>query len=313
MGTGCRMRPMTRRRFLILIGTPLLTLLVGSALYIGVAWVIVEQALVAEAKPFEQTPEELGLAYEDIAFAPRGWDGITLRGWYFPNPGADATVVLVHGLDGTRSGDLELVRDLLARGFAALTFDLRGHGESDRAQMGAALREQDDVLGAVDFVLSERGAEPGRVLLLGFSYGGAIVLLTGVQEPAVAGVYADSAFASMADVLVKEVADRTPVSLWGARVLEPGIVRASRWFKGIDLAAVRPEAAASEYGYVLGLAHCEDDERISIDHLWRLRDAASMEPRLAVYSGCEHAGAYDEYPVRYVEELVSYFNERLGE
>ena len=45
----------------------------------------------------------------------------------------------------------------------------------------------------------------------------------------------------------------------------------------------------------------------------RAASAASMWPRLAVYSGCEHAGAYDEYPVRYVEELVSYFDERLGE
>ncbi len=234
---------MTRRRWIILVGLPLLVLIVGPALYFALSWAIVEQALVAEAKPFEQTPEELGLQYEDVAFAPRGWDDITLRGWYFPNPDAAATVVFVHGLDGTRSGDLELVGDLLGQGFAALTFDLRGHGESDKAQMGAALHEQDDVLGAVDFVLSERGAVPGRVFLLGFSYGAAIVLLTGVREPAVAGVYADSAFADLTDLLVKEVSDRTPVPRWGARLLRPGIIRTARWVKGIDIVLVRPELA----------------------------------------------------------------------
>ena len=307
------MRVMTRRRWKILIGTLLLVLIVGPALYVGVSWAIVEQALVAEAKPFDQTPEELGMSYEDVAFVPRGWDEITLRGWYFPNAGAAATVVFVHGLDGTRSGDLELVRDLLAEGFAALTFDLRGHGESDKAQMGAALHEQDDVLGAVDFLLNERGAEPGKIFLHGFSYGAAIVLLTGVQEPAVAGVYADSAFAAMADVLVKEVSDRTPIPRWGAQVLEPGIVRAARWFKGIDLAAVRPEAAVPRYAYAIGLTHCQDDERIPIEHLWRLREAASQGPQLTVYTGCGHTEGYEDYPAQYVAEVASYFNERLGE
>ena len=307
------MRGMTKRRWKILIGTPLLALIVGPALYVGASWAIVEQALVAEAKPFEQTPEELGLSYEDVSFVPRGWDEITLRGWYFPNAGAAATVVFVHGLDGTRSGDLELVRDLLEEGFAALTFDLRGHGESDKAQMGAGLYEQDDVLGAVDFLLSERGAVPGKIFLHGFSYGAAIVLLTGVQEPAVAGVYADSAFAAMADVLVKEVSDRTPIPRWGAQMLKPGIAWAARWFKGIELAAVRPEAAVPRYAYAIGLTHCRDDERISIDHLWRLRDAASVGPQLTVYTGCGHTEAYEDYPAQYVAEVVSYFNDRLGE
>ena len=306
------MRGMTRRRWIILAALPL-ALILGAALYVGASWAIVEQALVAEAKPFEQTPEELGLAYEDVAFVPRGWDEITLRGWYFPNADAVAIIVFVHGLDGTRSGDLELVRDLLAEGFAALTFDLRGHGESDKAQMGAALHEQDDVLGAVDFLLSERGAVPGTIFLHGFSYGAAIVLLTGVQEPAVAGVYADSAFADMADVLVKEVSDRTPVPRWGAEVLEPGIVRAARWFKGIDLAAVRPEAAVPRYAYAIGLTHCQDDERIPIEHLWRLRDAASAGPQLTVYTGCGHTEGYEDYPAQYVAEVASYFNDRLGE
>ena len=75
------MRGMTRRRWICVAAVPLLALIVGPALYVGVSWVIVEQALVAEAKPFEQMPEELGLSYEDVAFGPRGWDDITLRGW----------------------------------------------------------------------------------------------------------------------------------------------------------------------------------------------------------------------------------------
>ena len=291
----------------------LLALTVLGAAYMGVSWVVVDQALVAEAKPFEQTPEELGLAYEDVAFEPRGWDDITLRGWLFPNPGAAATIVLVHGLDGTRSGDLELVRDLLREGFAVLTFDLRGHGESDKAPMGAGLHEQDDVLGAVDFLLDERGAAPGTVFLMGHSYGAAIVLLAGVREPAVGGVYADSAFAALTDLMLKEVADRTPVPRWGATLLEPGLVWAARWFKGIDIEAVRPEAAISKYPYLVGLAHCRPDERIPFEHAVRLRAEAPRGSGFTVYPDCEHTGAYDDFPEQYVAVVTNYFNERLGE
>ena len=281
--------------------------------YYGVSWVIVDQALVAEAKPFEQTPEELGLSYEDVEFKPREWDEITLRGWLFPNPEAEATIVLVHGLDGTRSGDLELVRDLLAEGFAALTFDLRGHGESDKAQMGAGIHEQDDVLGAVDFLVTKRGAEPGKVFLLGHSYGAAIALMAGMRHPSVGGVYADSAFASLTDVMVKEVSDRTPVPRWAAVLLEPGLISAARWFKGIDIAEVRPEAVLWRYPYVLGLAHCTADERIPFEHVVRLRRAAPQGSWLNAYTGCAHAEGYDDYPRQYVQIVSGYFDERLGE
>ena len=307
------MRAVMKRRWLRFGGLALAVAVLLVVAYYGMSWVIVDEALVAEAKPFEQTPEELGLSYEDVEFQPREWDEITLRGWLFPNPDAAATIVLVHGLDGTRGGDLELVRDLLAEGFAALTFDLRGHGESDKAQMGAGIHEQDDVLGAVDFLVTQRGVEPGRVFLLGHSYGAAIALMAGFRHPSVAGVYADSAFASLTDLLVKEVSDRTPVPRWAAVLLEPGMIRAGRWFKGIDIADVRPEAAVSRYPYILGLAHCTSDKRIPFDHVVRLRRAAPQGSYFNAYRGCGHTEGYEEYPRQYVQIVAGYFDERLSE
>ena len=67
------------------------------------------------------------------------------------------------------------------------------------------------------------------------------------------------------------------------------------------------------YAYPIGLAHCEGDERIPIDHFWRLRDAATPDPQLTVYAGCGHTEGYENYPGQYVAEVVSYFNTRLGE
>jgi len=282
-----------------------------ALLYLALSWVVVSQALVAEAKPLEQHPSEFGLAFDEVAFSPRGSDGITLRGWWFPNPDAKAVIIRVHGLDSTRAVDLELDRDLVVAGFALLSFDLRGHGESDPAPMGAGLREQDDVRGAIDYVLSEQGAEPGKVLLLGRSFGAAIVLLAGLGEPAVAGVYADSAFASLADVMVKEVGDRTPIPGFGASLLKPGLVLMARWAKGIDIRLVAPESVAAEYPYNLGLAHCKEDDRIPFDHALRIWSEARA-PLFTGYPDCEHAAAYEDFGEQYVEAVVGYFDLRIG-
>ena len=300
---------LSRRR--AALGTALLLVLI--VIYGAVSWAVVNKALVAEAVAFEEHPADLGLTFEEVSFGPRGWEEITLRGWWFPSPAARGTIVWVHGLDGNRADRLELIRDLLAEGFAVLAFDLRGHGESDKSQMGAGIHEQDDVLGAVDYVVRQRGVAEGQVLLMGESFGGAVVLMAGVREPAVGGVYADSAFAALTDVMVSEVADRTPIPGWGASLLRPGLIRAARWLKGLDIDDVRPEQVVSGYPYVIGLAHCRSDDRIPFEHAVRLRREAPAGGWFTVYPDCAHAEAYDDFPEQYVAVVTDYFRERLGE
>lgn len=297
---------------------------VAAAAYLALSVYIVNESLVAERNPIEERPEEYGLAYEDVEFAPRGWPEITLRGWWLPAEDAKGVVIRAHGVDRNRAELLGLAAALVEDGYSVLTFDLRGHGESDPAQMGAGLHERDDVLGALDYAIRERGAEPGRVLLHGNSYGGAIALLAGAEECgaaqergeecAVAGVFADSSFAALPDLIVQEVARRTPVGSWGASALRPGIALMARLTKGIDVNAVRPEEAAAVYDYPLGLAHCEEDERIGVRHLWRIRSALRA-PHLVVtiYPDCGHNDAWDDFPEQYESRLLYYFDERLGE
>ena len=293
-------------------GTLIAVLLLAGA-YMLLSWFIVNEALVAEAHEFDHTPEELGLAYEDVAFLPRGGEPITLRGWWLPaavSTETQGTVIWVHGLDSTRAANLPFLGDLVERGFNVLTFDLRGHGESEKALMGAGLHEQSDVRGAIDYALAERGAEPGRLFLVGSSLGAAIALLVGADEPAVGGVYADSSFAALSDMITDEVAKRAVLPLFAAKLLKPGMVLAGRLTKGIDLDAVRPVDAAARYSYRLGIAHCHNDERIPIEHAELIRDEAPSGSWFVSYS-CEHAKAYDAFPEQYAATVASYLQERL--
>ncbi len=283
-----------------------------TLIYAAVSFYIADSALDAEANPLEERPQDFALNYEEVEFTPRGWPTIVLRGWWLPAPDARATVIRVHGIDSNRSSMLAMAPALIESGYSVLAFDLRGHGESDLAQMGAGVHEQDDLLGAVDYLIRERGAEAGAIFLHGNSYGGAIALMSGWREPAVAGVFADSAFASLSDLVVQEVARRTSAPSWLASVLRPGVILMARLSKGIDIGGVYPAGDAARYSYAIGLAHCDIDDRIPISHLERIRTGLRYPPRVTVYEGCSHGDAWDDYPRRYEAALIAYLDARLG-
>jgi pimeloyl-ACP methyl ester carboxylesterase len=178
--------------------------------------------------------------------------------------------------------------------------------------MGAGIHEQDDILGAIDWLLDEEGVAPGSIGLMGVSYGASILLLTAAQAPEVGAVLADSAFAELTDLIVSEVADRTPIPEPLAGLLRPGVVLAARISRGVDVGAVVPADAIASLSYPVAIVHCRGDERITLDHGQRVFAAAPPGSTMAVIDGCEHAKASDIEGDAYVERAVAYFRERFA-
>jgi pimeloyl-ACP methyl ester carboxylesterase len=148
------------------------SLLCFVALYLLLALALVYAATRPERSPFEAVPSDFGLVAEEVEFVPRGGT-LGLRGWFFPGSTEAAYLIFVHGIGDQRTGNKAL--DLAARlkrtgNFNLLLFDLRAQGTSDGAYVSAGEFERFDVLGAYDFLLT-RGAKPGRVGLIGRSYG----------------------------------------------------------------------------------------------------------------------------------------------
>ena len=293
-----------------MIRRTVVTVVVLASVYLAVSYYIADGALDAEANPLGERPGDFALEYEDAEFTPRGWPGITLRGWWMPAADSRGVVIRAHGIDSTRSSMLGMVPALVENGYSVLAFDLRGHGESDSAQMGAGIHERDDLLGAVDHVIRERGARPGAIFLHGNSYGGAIALMAGWREPAIAGVFADTAFSTLSDLVVQEVTRRTSAPFWLASGVRPGVILMARLTKGLDIDGVRPAEDAARYPYAIGLAHCDADDRIPVSHLERIRSQLRLPPHLTVYEGCAHSDAWDDYPSRYEAALLNYLASR---
>lgn len=90
----------------------------------------VERSLIYyPTRPIEATPEEYGLAFQDVRVTAE--DGVGLHGWYVPGP-RPVTLLWCHGNAGNishRVPNLRLMHDRL--GVGVLLFDYRGYGRSE--------------------------------------------------------------------------------------------------------------------------------------------------------------------------------------
>src|SRR5919108_3187192 len=77
-----------------------------------------------------------------------------------PSPG----VVVVHGASSRKENHADFARLATANGWAALTFDLPGHGDSERDFSGSAV---EDVVAMADLLAVQPGVGGDRVVLRG--------------------------------------------------------------------------------------------------------------------------------------------------
>jgi len=122
--------------------------------------------------------------------------GLTLRGsLYLPNgSGPFPGIVLTHG--GTSLGrKLPLYRilshNLAQQGYAVLSFDFRGYGESEdpvKFDTPADLDFVEDVVRAVSYLSSVEGVDASKIYLAGHSFGAGVIAPAGVQDKRIKGI-----------------------------------------------------------------------------------------------------------------------------
>lgn len=87
-------------------------------------------------------------------------------------------LLFVHGWGSSQRHSLAVGKQLAARGYVCLTFNLRGHART-RAQRDTITRADNlgDVIAAYDLLASREDVHPGRIGVVGFSYGGYLATL----------------------------------------------------------------------------------------------------------------------------------------
>jgi fermentation-respiration switch protein FrsA (DUF1100 family) len=300
--------------------------------YVGISSYIAEQLVYETPKPIVRTPASLGLRFASVTFPSRD-DHINLQGWFIPGVlpdgrlTVDRVIVAVHGTRQNREspGDhlLELTAALARHGLGVLSFDMRGMGESPPAPLSMGALEQRDVLGAVDFL--RRGTPPmpelGRPRIiggLGISMGAATVLLAASQEPAIAAVVSDSAYAEVVPILEREITKRSVAPLGRVPgVFAPSALVMARLLYGVDFFAARPVATVARIApRPLFLIHGTADDYVPISNFLELNAAATSGQDAHVTTwivpNARHAQAFKKTGAEYVTRVVAFFDAALG-
>jgi pimeloyl-ACP methyl ester carboxylesterase len=208
--------------------------------------------------------------------------GLEADAWLSRDP-AVAAVVLVHGLGGHRHSPtvVAMAHELRAEGHAVVSYDMRGHGESDGLCTLGDL-ERLDVAAAV---VAARDLAP-RVVLVGASLGAIAVLRYAVDDPALAGVVTVSAPAQWRLT--------TPRTALAAALTRTRIGRSLARRRGVRIDRrwswpEPPDALAARLSVPLAVVHGRDDRFMPTSEAQVLHDAAPGHRRLDLVTGMGHA------------------------
>jgi alpha-beta hydrolase superfamily lysophospholipase len=142
----------------------------------------------------------------------RTTDGVLLSGTYYDsNPKPSRAVILVHMLVRNRRDWDPVASRLATEGIAALTFDLRGHGESTVAatEEGATPAAMvKDVAAARQFLGSRADVARDRIGIAGASLGANLALVAAADDPAIRAVALLSPTLDYRGVRIEQVARR---------------------------------------------------------------------------------------------------------
>lgn len=266
-----------------------------------IAWVILRPARA----PALITPGLLGLPYRRVRLQSHG---ARLAAWHLPCEGARAGIVLCHGHNNGRGQLLSLLRPLHEAGFHVLLFDFRSHGLSGGSVCTYGYHERSDVHAAVRWLREHAGVE--RVGLFGISMGGAAALMTAAEDPEIAAVVTDCAFARLEEMVGQRfffLPERLRETLGEA-------VRqwAERW-SGTVVAEVDPEASVRAWSpRPLLVIHGERDMLTPADHGRRLAEAAGEDAELWIVPWAPHAGSRWVAGKAYARRVTAFFRRHLG-
>ncbi|MBN1880960.1 MAG: alpha/beta fold hydrolase [Deltaproteobacteria bacterium] len=250
------------------------------------------------------TPFETGVPFEKISFVTE--DGVELRGWWLPGTGSRAVIGL-NGRMGTKSDLLGVGTYLNKTGFSVLLFDYRGCGESMRATMSMGQLERVDAAAAVEYALSRiPGAQIG---IIGFSLGASLGLVTAASDDRVRAVVADSPFVSSESIVLNRLKRGIPLPLTLVRLW-------TRWWtrilygydsRGLDVVAAAGRLDTTKLLFVIS----RRDSVIPPEHQRRVARAAPVYARVWEHDEADHCGAYFADRRRYVDTIISFFNDAL--
>ena len=199
--------------------------------------------------------------------------GLAYALWLPDDPAPWPAVLIVHGAGSRRENHADFARLAAAAGWAALAFDLPGHGASEPPMSGAAA---DDVIAIARFLGSQDGVDAGRVAVRGSSLGGFLAIAAAAASTEIAGVIA------ICPAGQEQLAAGLRRGSFEMRVSDPLALEA--WLLGHDVGVAVERIAPRP----LILLHAEGDTQVPSDHSAELFERAGEPRKLVIAPGGAH-------------------------
>ena len=203
---------------------------------------------------------------------------IKLKGWScrtaMPRRG---TVIYLHGIGSNRTAGVGIVQRFTKRGFDVITYDSRGHGESDGEVATYGFYEKDDLGRVLDTLPAGE-----RIVLIGASFGAAVALQAAAYDDRINAVVAAESFSDLRTIALH----RAPPIFIGPLIEKAFRIAEERGRFTVD--AVNVVATASRIKIPVLLIHGDADVDTPPEHSQRIFAALTAPKRLILVPGARH-------------------------
>nr|HET6904565.1 alpha/beta fold hydrolase [Ktedonobacteraceae bacterium] len=263
-------------------------------------------------------------------------DGARLHADFWAQAVASPTIVICHGYRASRANMRSLAALEYALGYNVLTFDFRGHGDSEGIVTAGDVAGVRDLQAALAIASQQPETLPGKICVHAFSIGASVALLT-LPHRDVFALIADSPYAYMDEVLRRVIGWRLFTSRFNKRHCLRKFASILPW----SLVVVTNLVFRMHFGYALIhaidknfeywstlsqtrsasfsstpvlLIHSMGDQLTPISHACHfVSKAQRCNISLEAYfvNSAVHCGAFQQYPQQYMTTLQHFLSYHL--
>lgn len=211
-------------------------------------------------------------------------NGLKIECWQIPAEQTKGTVILFHGLQGSKQNMLPEAYELLKMGYSTLLVDFRAHGGSDGFRCTLGANETEEVKIAASY-LQQKGER--NIILYGASMGAATIMhaLSRYEDLQPSKIILDMPFASYERLMEKWFRKSKYPGQPGAKLFTfwAGLLNGQSFFR------LKPSSFAKDIQCPVLMQWGRNDHLVSENDTKKIfGNIASPAKKLVVYEQCGH-------------------------